>query len=604
MSDEDVYTSIKNNIERARALAVTLGEIVGKVVRGLPSKVTAEELTVNVLIPPDVYYKHRNLGRIGTLLGVVDIKSLYFVLLRTVGYERVDAASVVYSDTSLINTTETSEEEPGSLITNVLAKCEMLTKYDVLNGGPVESADLVIEPQSPVIIPRPDIVEKALDLNRGLLRLGFLENANNVRVSASFDDLNYHMLVVGTTGTGKTSFIKNMIATTYLMEDKTKVFVLDTTGDYYHIFLPPDFTSPIVKESLKSFSDLVGNVRGIDVDIVYPVTKEWIRKYTRGLGDKQSIITAYYNNYVKPVVDFLARKGVKLYVSVDREGIHISSSEWTAHARIHPFYFTFKGAKRILPKLNPYFSEQASHFLRIILEKHGDEIRGFKSLLDVMESDIGEQMKIHKSTKENIVRGIYLLTSTGLFNVKAERDSLKEVLSSGYRVVVFDLYNSEMNDFAQKVLIYYVLDRIFSYREAQMRAGKLEDRAIIIIDEAHKFFPSSKGSEEDTNYVRRVAGKIALMMRLGRRRKIGFVFATHNPNDLSEIIVQLSNNKVVFRTKPEVAESFGLSRTEALVLSRERNGVAYYISPWLRESKIKIRVPIPPPLGHYDLSRS
>ncbi len=603
MSNEDIYTSIKNNIERARALAITLGEPVGKVVRGIPSKVTADELTVNVLIPPDVYYKHRSLGKIGTLLGVVDIKTLYFVLLRTIGYERADAASVLYSDSTLVNTTETSEEEPGSLITNVLVKCEMLTKYDVLNGGPVESADIVIEPQSPVIIPRPDIIEKALDLDRGLLRLGFLESSNGVRVSTSFDDLNYHMLVVGTTGTGKTSFIKNLIATVYLLEDKTKVFVLDTTGDYYHIFLPPDFNSPVVKESLKSFSELVGNVRGLDVDIVYPITKAWVKKYTRGLGDKRSIITAYYNNYVKPIVDFLAKKGVKLYASVDDEGINISSSEWTARARIHPFYFTFKGAMRMLPKLNPYFSEQASHFLRILLSKHKDEIKGFKSLIEVLESDVSEQLKIHKSTKENIIRGIYLLAGTGLFNVGAERDSLKNVLSSGYRIVVFDLYNSEMVDFAQKVLIYYILDRIFAFRERQMRAGKLEDRAVIVIDEAHKFFPSSKGSEEDTNYVRRVAGKIALMMRLGRRRKIGFIFATHNPNDLSEIIVQLSNNKVLFRIKPEVAESFGLSKAEAQMLSRERNGIAYFISPWLRESKIKIRVPIPPPLGHYDLSR-
>ncbi|MGC9105235.1 MAG: ATP-binding protein [Thermoprotei archaeon] len=603
-SSEDLYSSIKDNVERARALAVTLGEVIGKVVRGLPSKVTSDEMTVNVLVPPDVYYKHKSLGRVGTLLGVVDIKTLYFVLLRAVGYERADAASVLYSDTSLVNTAETYEDEPGGLMTNVLIKCEMLTKYDVFNGGPVEAADIVVEPQSPVIIPRGEVIEKALDLNRGLLRLGYLDSSQEVRVSASFEDMNYHTLIVGTTGTGKTSFIKNLIATAYLLDEKSRIYVLDTTGDYYHIFLPPDFSSPIARESFKAFTKLVGKVNGLKADIVFPVTRTWLKYYANGNKDVASITAAYYNNYVRPILEYLEKKGLKLYVSVTGNSIRVSNSEWTAEARILPFYFKFSAVKGLLHKLNPYFSEQASHFLKILIRKYKDEVRDFEDLVEILEGDVSEQLKIHKSTKENIIRGLYLLENTGLFNVGSDRVRVKDVLDSDLRLTIFDFYNSNLDDFAQKIMIYYVLDKIFEFREKQLKAGSLDSRALIIIDEAHKFFPSAKGSEEDTNYVRRVAGKIALMMRLGRRRRLGFVFATHNPNDLSDIIVQLANNKFLFRIKAEVAESFGLSKAEAMTLSREANGVAYYISPWLRESKIKIRVPIPPPVGHYDLSRS
>ncbi|MCY0882516.1 MAG: ATP-binding protein, partial [Acidianus infernus] len=132
----------------------------------------------------------------------------------------------------------------------------------------------------------------------------------------------------------------------------------------------------------------------------------------------------------------------------------------------------------------------------------------------------------------------------------------------------------------------------------------IKGRFLIIIDEAHRFFPSSKGGEEDTNYVKRVAGKIATMMRLGRRRKIGFIFSTHNPSDLSDIIVQLANTKFIFRISKEIAEQLGLTPTEAKMLSWERNGVAYLISPWLRQGKVKIKVPVPPPIGHYDLSKT
>jgi hypothetical protein len=408
---------------------------------------------------------------------------------------------------------------------------------------------------------------------------------------------------VGTTGTGKTSFIKNLIATAFLLDDKSKITVLDTTGDYYHIFLPPDFSSPAVKESLKTFTSLVGRINGFKVDIVLPVTRAWLRNYADGKGDVISITTAYFNNFVKPIIDYLDKRGVKLYASVETNTIRVSSSEWTAEARILPFYFKFEAIRGVIHKLNPYFSEQASHFLKILVRKRRDEIRSIQDIIDILESDVAEQLKIHKSTKENIIRGLYLLANTGLFNVRATRIPLSEILRTNRRIVIFDLYNSDLDDFAQKILVYYVLDKIFAFREALLKAGSLSDRAIIIIDEAHKFFPSSKGSEEDTNYVRRVAGKIAYMMRLGRRRRLGFVFATHNPNDLSDIIIQLANNKFLFRMKAEIAESFGLSKAEALTLSREANGVAYYLSPWLRESKIKIRVPIPPPIGHYDLSR-
>jgi len=94
------------------------------------------------------------------------------------------------------------------------------------------------------------------------------------------------------------------------------------------------------------------------------------------------------------------------------------------------------------------------------------------------------------------------------------------------------------------------------------------------------------------------------MMRLGRRRKIGFLFSTHNPSDLSDIVVQLANTKLVFRTSAEIGESLGLTKSEAKLLSWEKNGVAYMISPWLRQGKLKLRIPIPPPIGHYDLSRT
>ena len=603
---EDISNTIKDKIEKAKALAITLGVIVGRVARSIPNKVDEENYITNIIIDAPTYYKYPFLGKIGVLLGAVDIKSLYFVLLRVVGYERSDVSSLLFSESPIISSNDTGEEEPGSLISNVVVKCEMLTKVNVLESTEPEAADIVIEPQSPVIIPQPEIIERSLDTNRGLLKLGYLDNpSSQVKVAISLDDLNYHMLLLGTTGAGKTSFVKDLLAGIYKAADDTRALIFDATGDYYHIFLPPDRTNKTVKQSVSMFESLYSRMTGIDLGIIYPVTKRWLKKYTNGKKDLLSITTAYYKLYVEPIVRYLERKGYTFYVSVDKGRIVISNSEWKAETEIYPFYFRFKEARRILPRLNPYFSEQATQFLKILMKREGRKYESLSDLIEGFEKEDLEHISIHKSTKENILRGLYLLKETGLFDVGAERVPLSNILlNNSKKILVFDLYNSEIDDFSQKILTYYMLDKIFDVREKQMKSGLLKDRIILIIDEAHKFFPSVKGGEEDSNYVRRVAGKIAMMMRLGRRRKIGFIFSTHNPADLSDIIVQLANTKVIFRIKAEVAEAMGLSRSEAKTLSWEKNGVAYLISPWLREGKVKIKVPVPPPLGHYDLSKA
>ena len=603
---EDISNTIKDKIEKAKALAITLGVIVGRVARSIPNKVDEENYITNVIIDAPTYYKYPFLGKMGVLLGAVDIKSLYFVLLRVVGYERSDVSSLLFSESPIISSNDTGEEEPGSLISNVVVKCEMLTKVNVLESTEPEAADIVIEPQSPVIIPQPEIIERSLDTNRGLLKLGYLDNpSSQVKVAISLDDLNYHMLLLGTTGAGKTSFVKDLIAGIYKAADDTRALIFDATGDYYHIFLPPDRTNKTVKQSVSMFESLYSRMTGIDLGIIYPITKRWLKKYTNGKKDLLSITTAYYKLYVEPIVRYLERKGYTFYVSVDKGRIVISNSEWKAETEIYPFYFRFKEARRILPRLNPYFSEQAMQFLKILMKREGRKYESLSDLIEGFEKEDLEHISIHKSTKENILRGLYLLKETGLFDVGAERVPLSNILlNNSKKILVFDLYNSEIDDFSQKILTYYMLDKIFDVREKQMKSGLLKDRIILIVDEAHKFFPSVKGGEEDSNYVRRVAGKIAMMMRLGRRRKIGFIFSTHNPADLSDIIVQLANTKVIFRIKAEVAEAMGLSRSEAKTLSWEKNGVAYLISPWLREGKVKIKVPVPPPLGHYDLSKA
>ncbi|MEM3221255.1 MAG: AAA family ATPase, partial [Saccharolobus sp.] len=138
--DTSLYNDIRDRISKARTLAITIGDIIGKVSRYTSSKSGEENNIVNVIVDPNTYYKYTFLGKMGILLGAVDIKTLYLVLLRVVGYERNDASSLLIGDSSVLSNVGLNDDEPGSLITNIVIKCEMLTKVDFLSSSEPEAA--------------------------------------------------------------------------------------------------------------------------------------------------------------------------------------------------------------------------------------------------------------------------------------------------------------------------------------------------------------------------------------------------------------------------------------------------------------------------------
>jgi len=196
---------------------------------------------------------------------------------------------------------------------------------DVLDSREPEAANVTLEPQSPVIIPNPEVVERSLSLSRGEIRLGFLENsATEVKVSISPDDLNYHCLIVGTTGAGKTSLVKNMLSQ-FSRDQESKTFVIDATGDYYHVILPP-----LIRQ--EDFERLGISVSGLNLDLIYPLSRRWIKKYMEGKEsmDVEEITRKYYELYLRPIVEWLSEKGKKINVALSGNKIAFGSEKWTS----------------------------------------------------------------------------------------------------------------------------------------------------------------------------------------------------------------------------------------------------------------------------------
>ena len=124
---------------------------------------------------------------------------------------------------------------------------------------------------------------------------------------------------------------------------------------------------------------------------------------------------------------------------------------------------------------------------------------------------------------------------------------------------------------------------------------------LVIVDEAHQFFPQEKGSSEEAEANRQVAAMISRLARLGRARGVGIVFSTHSPSDLHDIILQLANTKIVLRTERSHAEKVGVPSELRDMLPYMADRYMVVMSHVFRGGYV-IAATAKPLTMHYDLS--
>ena len=261
---------------------------------------------------------------------------------------------------------------------------------------------------------------------------------------------------------------------------------------------------------------------------------------------------------------------------------------------IIPYGFRFTDVSpREFISLNPYFTRQAKDSLSRLLnylrtrnayietiydlydalrearyrlhEKPGSP-RGV--VLDPNKEYIVELIKdlaIHKSTLENILRQIGSLIDTGLFDIRVpigvgedkylHEPRIEDIMENHHRIfkgypIIVDLEYLQEHSFAdpEKVIsitAFRILNKVFEWKLTRTRQRRTTQPVIILIDEAHRFFPSKGGGREE--YIEHVSSMIDRIARLGRARRLGLVFSTHSPKDVHDIILQLTNTKIILR---------------------------------------------------------
>ena len=94
---------------------------------------------------------------------------------------------------------------------------------------------------------------------------------------------------------------------------------------------------------------------------------------------------------------------------------------------------------------------------------------------------------------------------------------------------------------------------------------------VIFIDEAHLFFPQTR-EESEKEIIEQILTKLA---RIGRAKGIGLVFATHSPDDLNDLVLQLTNTKVILRSEEKILEKLHIPSNERKILTMAIPGLAY-----------------------------
>ncbi len=430
------------------------------------------------------------------------------------------------------------------------AELELLSECAGASCGPPATP---VPIHAAVRLPAPGEVGELLGLPRDGVVLGSLALPSGKIVEGELvrlplDALRHHVLIVGTTGSGKTVLVKEIAKQ---LADQ-RVVALDAVGHFYHL----------------AYS-------GVPVRVILPVTRRLARRGVRAIVRRAARTTAWRGRY-RYRAKALFRKNRKTgEVYFAKALVDVESQHGRGRLEVYPWALKSGDILRDLPEAMPILSQQARIFYRRVLDtamrasgaKTAEALYEFLTSAAevdrrpvVMYEKLGAEMGLHAGTMENIVRAILALIETGLVDVDGRGFKVAEPRYDFEGYTVVDI--SRLNVHQQRLVVYRVLDAVYK------RARPI---TAVLVDEAHLFFPQTR-SEEEQSFIER---HLTRLTRLGRAKGIAVVFATHMPADLNDVVIQLANTKVVLRSDLKILERLDVPAKDRRFLAVADKGLAY-----------------------------
>ncbi|AOL16383.1 hypothetical protein BFU36_06355 [Sulfolobus sp. A20] len=570
--EEKLISEIREKVVKAEEDAKNLSannNIVGRVTRYETVKV-GERNYIGVDINFEDYVK--SYIKMDEYLGIRTIIHPVLIIGRVVSIARSDMLAQLR-----IKEITSYPHDPATIMTDTFIEIEPIAEKD-LERSVIRPAVSPVDPQSPVIKPKAEVLEEILRIPRDGINIGKIysggEELEGTKVILDEEILRHHVLLIGTTGSGKTTLLKTIVG-----DPKSNVVVFDRQGDF-------------VRYSMDKLGEFT---------VIMPVTKQMV----------ENVITSEL-----PLVygeEFARRYGCSFPTETDvrdNEEILVDCKGKILH--LIPFTIKFGDVFSTLYKIAPYMSEASITAWDAITRKFSEKLNTAMNVLkdvtnkDVIEKlkedvfnrlepdnllyldlkleniyklrtlkkdyvDIGnelitikvnkifeevlEELDLARQTKDAIHRVLRALRESGIFNVKGAFTLSSTHLSSNKIVVdlswVLDFSESPQ---ALATLSYKILSDLYNWKDKLYKAGKSSSLTLLIMDEAHEYFPQTNRVEASKEIVE---GLINRLMRLGRVRNLGVILATHTPEDLNNLIIQLTNTKIVMRNDVSILKKLG-----------------------------------------------
>jgi len=669
LSEEEIPREVKREvskaIERAEELAKKFSDkthvlpIIGRVSSRKPITFNMTERTVVLDIEFPDYFRGK-VG-IGDYIAVANIIDGSILLMEVQEITRRDIKSIIAP--IAMGSMQSEVRSPERLMTPAEVVAKVIAQINIKDGKiHVSEPERPPEPGSPVFYPAPEIVMAALSMPEEGITLGILSNSTGkviarAPVKVPIEVLFKHMLVLGTTGSRKTTLLKNMIVSGYWGCKDLRFLILDARQDFPYIIFPrcvwklttevdPKEEEEIaqvymhgierdldmmdveevlvvrpvmwseelsvddaVKEYVNSLLKAIDEESGIKVSVVsiekvdHPQMRKVVFEVTDQKGRKRKRIMYVFiygmlfwdiapmlPNFL-PEMKESARQSYPILIRMFKEDVveALASPEIKDLKKLSSQLFmqakqvTLQGKSKALSAMdisNIIRREHLRNILRDLLKAGHDikSIYAFISYMQAMEKsrygtvEVKFDDIVHPKSKEHLVR---LLTSLmlkcpfmdkKLGGIPIREPNFRELFEK-HRVIVVDTSGLGRYSFAH-LIIYRFLDELLEYQ----KSTHAKSPWLVMIDEAHLYFPSGKRIPEEKEAIALIEEKLTQLIRLGRRERIGLIFATHDPRDLNSIAIQQTNTKVYMRSERKILEYLDLDAKYRASLELARKG--------------------------------
>jgi Predicted ATPase len=480
----------------------------------------------------------------------------------------------------------TSRKDPASIITDTFLGIYPISEFDE-EKNIVRPAVTPIDPQSPVFIPNPSLLEKILRIPEEGITIGkIFSGGEEIEAKVRLDEeaLVHHTLVLGTTGSGKTTLLKSILYSKNL--DKQTI-VFDRQGDFVNFLTSKreKFTvlMPVTSKmgnSAKDFLDTFASTYGCKVleyesgALICNDTEVDVIPYSINFFDNIKNfhkLTPYFTPKASMYWESLVDKTLELLKITLHEifNVYINDNilDEILRDKVTPASLAEEGNRisispTLLDELNLRPKSQNISKSFVSFSQGNLTISLNKAFQEAMKA-----LDIAPSTKEAIIRTLKAYDGYGIFTVKGTVDFDPEKAFKLNDKIIVDLsfvMNYSASIEAVATIAYKILEELFNWKTELYSKRSLENKlTLIIMDEAHEYFPQGNSEAVAKDIIEELINKI---MRLGRVRRIGVILATHMPDDLNPLVLQLTNTKIVMRNDINVIKKMGMENYEDFLL--------------------------------------